>query len=94
MAATTTIKTCVTCKWKKGDYCTKQPAQEAGEIVNLVTGAVTKVPVGYFRCDIQRRNWANSCRPDGLWWESKLEKKNEPKQDGPITRFVKLLFMS
>lgn len=87
------VKTCVTCIFKSGDFCTKQWSTKPGQNINLVTGAVTKTGGAHFYCSTQRRYTIDSCGPTGKWWmpiSKQKEKPDAPRQ--PSKRFRKLVF--
>lgn len=96
-----TVKTCITCVYKRGSLCTKQWAQPPGEKVDLVTGVVTRNEGMHFSCETQRRYVFNSCGAKGLWWtpitpikpaKERANDAQKPKQQNIMVRaFFRLL---
>ncbi|QYW06700.1 hypothetical protein uav_169 [Pseudomonas phage UAVern] len=73
-----TVKTCVTCIYKKGSKCTKQ---ELKPKIDLVTGQLRPQAFRYFSCETQRRFSFASCGAEGKWW--KPIKSAQEKHHGP-----------
>lgn len=84
------VKTCITCIYKSGDYCTKQPIQPQ---VDPVTGQPRNLGK-YFSCSTQRRFTFNSCGAAGVWWKPIKPKQEKPREPNIFQRATRrLLYM-